>query len=75
MKTILIAAVLLIHASALAGPAAVAKQTGAWRAAHEREILTELVDLLSIPISPRTRRTLIGTPRNFAPCAKSADSP
>jgi len=49
MKTVLITAVALIHASALAEPAAVAKQTRAWRAAHEREILTEFVELLSIP--------------------------
>jgi acetylornithine deacetylase/succinyl-diaminopimelate desuccinylase-like protein len=50
MKSIsLIAAVALIHASVLAEPAAVAKQTRAWRAAHEREILIEFVELLSIP--------------------------
>ncbi len=51
MKTsvIAVAAVLLIHASALAEPAAVAKDTRVWRAAHEREILTEFVELLSIP--------------------------
>ena len=49
MKTVLIAAVLLIHVSALAGPATVAKEARAWRAAHEREILAEFVDLLSIP--------------------------
>lgn len=50
MKTVsIIAAALLIHASALAEPAAVVKQTRAWRTAHEREILTEFVDLLSIP--------------------------
>jgi acetylornithine deacetylase/succinyl-diaminopimelate desuccinylase-like protein len=48
MKTILIAAIALIHTSALAEPAAVARETRAWRAAHEREILTEFVDLLSI---------------------------
>jgi acetylornithine deacetylase/succinyl-diaminopimelate desuccinylase-like protein len=49
MKTVLIPILLLIHASALAEPAAVAKQTRAWRATHEREILTEFVELLSIP--------------------------
>jgi acetylornithine deacetylase/succinyl-diaminopimelate desuccinylase-like protein len=49
MKTVLIAATLLIHASALAEPAAVAKETRAWRASHEREILAEFVELLSIP--------------------------
>ena len=49
MKRALVATLLLINASAFADPAAVAKQTRDWRAAHEREILTEFVDLLSIP--------------------------
>jgi hypothetical protein len=49
MKPALIAALLLTAASAFADPAAVAKQTRAWRAAHEREILTEFADLLSVP--------------------------
>lgn len=50
MKTLLSAAVaLFIHASAFAEPAAVAKETRVWRATHEREILTEFVELLSIP--------------------------
>jgi acetylornithine deacetylase/succinyl-diaminopimelate desuccinylase-like protein len=49
MKSALILALALINASAFADPAAVAKQTRAWRAAHEREILTEFVELLSIP--------------------------
>jgi acetylornithine deacetylase/succinyl-diaminopimelate desuccinylase-like protein len=49
MKTILMAALALIHASVLAEPAAVAKETRAWRTAHEREILAEFVELLSIP--------------------------
>ncbi|MEN3371205.1 MAG: hypothetical protein V7609_3348 [Verrucomicrobiota bacterium] len=49
MKPGLIALLLAINADALADPAAVVKQTRAWRAAHEREILTEFVDLLSIP--------------------------
>src|SRR5436190_14312385 len=49
MRMILSAAIVLIQASALAEPGAVAKQTRAWRAAHEREILTEFVELLSIP--------------------------
>ncbi|HYJ05911.1 MAG TPA: M20/M25/M40 family metallo-hydrolase [Chthoniobacterales bacterium] len=49
MKTVLVAALLLINASALADPAAVAKQTRAWRADHERQILAEFAELLSIP--------------------------
>ncbi len=49
MKIALVAAVLLIQSSALAEPAAVARHARAWRAANEREILTEFVDLLSIP--------------------------
>jgi acetylornithine deacetylase/succinyl-diaminopimelate desuccinylase-like protein len=49
MKRLLIVALLFISASAFADPAAVAKQTRVWRAGHEREILTEFVDLLSIP--------------------------
>jgi acetylornithine deacetylase/succinyl-diaminopimelate desuccinylase-like protein len=49
MKPVLIAALLLINASALADSATVAKRARAWREAHEREILTEFVELLSIP--------------------------
>ena len=49
MKSILIPILLLIHTSALAEPAAVAKQTRAWSATHEHEILSEFVELLSIP--------------------------
>lgn len=50
MKTALVAALLLVNASsALADPAVVAKQARAWRANHEREILTEFADLLAIP--------------------------
>jgi acetylornithine deacetylase/succinyl-diaminopimelate desuccinylase-like protein len=50
MKQLLFAiALLFVHASALADPAAVAKQTRSWRANHEREILAEFADLLSIP--------------------------
>jgi len=49
MKSVLIPILLLIYTSALAEPAAVAKQTRAWRAADEREILTEFIELLSIP--------------------------
>ena len=49
MKTALVAALLLFNTSAWADPAGVAKQTRAWRANHEREILAEFADLLSIP--------------------------
>jgi acetylornithine deacetylase/succinyl-diaminopimelate desuccinylase-like protein len=49
MKTVLIPILLFLHVSALAEPAAVAKQTRAWRSTHEREILTEFIELLSIP--------------------------
>jgi acetylornithine deacetylase/succinyl-diaminopimelate desuccinylase-like protein len=49
MKAALIATLLLINASALADPAAVAKQTRSWRANHEREILAEFAELLAIP--------------------------
>jgi acetylornithine deacetylase/succinyl-diaminopimelate desuccinylase-like protein len=44
-----IACWLLIAGSAFADPAAVAKQAREWRAAHEREILAEFSELLSIP--------------------------
>ncbi|MEY2518345.1 MAG: hypothetical protein QOF24_104 [Verrucomicrobiota bacterium] len=49
MKPGVIALLLAINASALADTAAVVKQTRAWRAVHEHEILTEFVELLSIP--------------------------
>ena len=49
MKTVLIAAIALIHASALAEPEMVAKEARAWRVANEREILSEFIELLSIP--------------------------
>jgi acetylornithine deacetylase/succinyl-diaminopimelate desuccinylase-like protein len=49
MKPALLAALLFLDASALADPAAVVKQARAWRTTHEREILTEFVELLSIP--------------------------
>jgi acetylornithine deacetylase/succinyl-diaminopimelate desuccinylase-like protein len=48
-KPALIAALLLINASAFADPAAVAKNTHTWRANHEREILTEFSEVLSLP--------------------------
>jgi acetylornithine deacetylase/succinyl-diaminopimelate desuccinylase-like protein len=46
-----IAACVWLGATALAfgEPAAVSKQAGCWRAAHEREILSEFVDLIAIP--------------------------
>jgi acetylornithine deacetylase/succinyl-diaminopimelate desuccinylase-like protein len=49
MKRLLIVALLFTSASALADPAAVAKQTRAWRANQECEILDEFVELLAIP--------------------------
>lgn len=49
MKSALVIALLFLHAAAFADPAAIAKQTRAWRATHEREILTEFVELVSIP--------------------------
>ena len=49
MRTLLLATLLLFNVSALADPAAVAKQTRAWRVNHEREILTEFAELLAIP--------------------------
>lgn len=49
MKPVLIAALLLINASALADSATAAKQARAWRVTHEREILSEFAELLSIP--------------------------
>jgi acetylornithine deacetylase/succinyl-diaminopimelate desuccinylase-like protein len=49
MKVALISFLLLANATLAADPASVATQTREWRAAHEREILTEFVELLSIP--------------------------
>src|SRR5256714_275036 len=49
MRLLLLAALLIFTGSALADPAAVAKQTRSWRTNHEREILAEFADLLSIP--------------------------
>jgi acetylornithine deacetylase/succinyl-diaminopimelate desuccinylase-like protein len=49
MRTLLLATLLLFNSSVLADPAAVAKQTRAWRLNHEREILAEFSELLSIP--------------------------
>jgi acetylornithine deacetylase/succinyl-diaminopimelate desuccinylase-like protein len=50
MRFVLVAALLtLLSASAFADPGTVAKQTRTWRSAHEREILAEFAELLSIP--------------------------
>jgi acetylornithine deacetylase/succinyl-diaminopimelate desuccinylase-like protein len=50
MRFVLVAVLLaLLSASSFADPGTVAKQTRAWRSAHEREILAEFVELLSIP--------------------------
>src|SRR5258708_2156852 len=49
MKPAIVATLLLITASAFADPATTVKQTRAWRAHHEREILSEFAELLSIP--------------------------
>jgi acetylornithine deacetylase/succinyl-diaminopimelate desuccinylase-like protein len=49
MRTLLLVTLLLLSASAFADPANVAKQTRAWRLNHEREILAEFSELLSIP--------------------------
>ena len=48
MKTILLL-VLLIPTLLAAEPATISRETRAWRAKHEREILTEFSELLSIP--------------------------
>src|SRR6476646_4874287 len=49
MRIVLILFLLLANAELRADPAAVARQTRGWRANHEREILAEFSDLLSIP--------------------------
>src|SRR2546421_456225 len=49
MKPTLTLFVLLLAIPAFADPSAVAKQARGWRAGHEREILGEFADLLSIP--------------------------
>ena len=48
-KISVIAALLFGNASAFADPAVIVAQARAWRAAHEVEILDELVELLAIP--------------------------
>ncbi|MEY2506162.1 MAG: hypothetical protein QOH01_491 [Verrucomicrobiota bacterium] len=49
MKTALTLVFLLFAASARAEPAAVANQTRAWRILHEKQILAEFAELLSVP--------------------------
>ena len=49
LKSLLLAPLLIIATSAFADPASVAKQTRSWRANHERQILGEFAELLSIP--------------------------
>src|SRR5256885_15841175 len=49
MKTALVLILLLLAGSLRADPAAVANQTRAWRIVHEKQILGEFAELLSIP--------------------------
>jgi acetylornithine deacetylase/succinyl-diaminopimelate desuccinylase-like protein len=49
MKTALVLSFLLLVASLRAEPAAVANQTRAWRVVHEKQILGEFAELLSVP--------------------------
>ena len=49
MKTALVLSFLLLAGSLRADPAAVANQARAWRINHEKEILHEFAELLSIP--------------------------
>jgi acetylornithine deacetylase/succinyl-diaminopimelate desuccinylase-like protein len=49
MRAFFLVVLLVVTASAFAGPADVAKQTRAWRSNHEKEILAEFADLVSIP--------------------------
>jgi acetylornithine deacetylase/succinyl-diaminopimelate desuccinylase-like protein len=49
MRVALLLFLWLGNAALRAGPADVAKQTHTWRANHEKEILAEFADLLSIP--------------------------
>jgi len=49
MRVALILFLLLHNAALRAGPADVARQTRTWRVNHEKEILTEFADLVSIP--------------------------
>ena len=49
MRARLFISIFVVNASVFAGPADVANQTRAWRVSHEREILAEFAELLSIP--------------------------
>ncbi|HEX8078486.1 MAG TPA: M20/M25/M40 family metallo-hydrolase, partial [Chthoniobacterales bacterium] len=49
MKTAVGIFLLAVHASVLADPLPVAKETRVWRLNHEREIVAEFAELLSIP--------------------------
>jgi acetylornithine deacetylase/succinyl-diaminopimelate desuccinylase-like protein len=49
MKAFFLVVLVVITVPVFAGPADVAKQTRTWRANHERGILAEFADLLSIP--------------------------
>ena len=49
MKTALVLSLLLLAPSLRADPASVANQARAWRIAHEKQILAEFAELLSIP--------------------------
>src|SRR5213079_680997 len=49
MKTAFVLILLLINGSLRAEPAAVANQSRAWRIEHEKQILREFAELLSIP--------------------------
>src|SRR2546423_4931397 len=49
MKTALVLILLLLAGSLRANPAAVANQARAWRIVHEKQILGEFAELLSLP--------------------------
>jgi acetylornithine deacetylase/succinyl-diaminopimelate desuccinylase-like protein len=49
MRAFSFVVLLVIATSGFAGPTDIAKQTRAWRVNHEREILAEFAELLSIP--------------------------
>src|SRR3977135_2788554 len=49
MRVALLLFLLLVNAALRAGPADVVRQTRAWRVNHEKEILAEFADLVSIP--------------------------
>src|SRR4051812_6859546 len=49
MKKAVLFFLFVSQTAVLADPAQIAKETRTWRTKHEREILTEFADLLSIP--------------------------